>query len=138
MTRLVIDASVAAKWVLPEVHSDAARCLPTRTTMLAPDLLWAELGNVLWARQKRGELTVVDARDTLAKLRSFRIRVYPLSPLLPAALDLAMAIDHAVYDCLYLALAEVEDSVVVTADRRFHRRVRDSVLADRILWVEDV
>ena len=57
----------------------------------------------------------------LAELRALPIRTYPILPLLPAALDVAIAVDHSLYDCLYLALAEAEDCRVVTADRRFHR-----------------
>jgi predicted nucleic acid-binding protein len=58
--------------------------------------------------------------------------------LLPAAVDLAMSINQTVYDCLYLALAEARDGVMVTADRRFCDVVRTSVWADRMVWIEDV
>ena len=135
---LVIDASVAAKCVLVEPHTGIAQHLARTTRLLAPDLLWAELGSVLWARQKRGQLAPDEARQLLAHLRALRITSYPLSPLLPAALDVAIAIDHSLYDCLYLALAVARDSVVVTADRRFHRAVSASMLGERIVWIEDV
>ena len=59
-------------------------------------------------------------------------------PLLPAALDLAISLGQTVYDCLYLALAEARNSVMVTADLRFHDVVSNSVWADRIVWIEDV
>ena len=55
MKSLVVDASVVAKWVLPEVHSDAARDLLSVAEVLAPDLLWAELGNVLWRARRDHE-----------------------------------------------------------------------------------
>jgi predicted nucleic acid-binding protein len=53
-------------------------------------------------------------------------------------LDLAISLDQTAYDCLYLALAEARSSIMVTADRRFHDVVSDSVWADRIVWIEDV
>jgi predicted nucleic acid-binding protein len=59
-------------------------------------------------------------------------------PRLPAALDLAVALDQTVYDCLYLALAETRNSIMVTADRRFRDVVSGSVWADRVAWIEDV
>ena len=65
------------------------------------------------------------------------IDICPLA-LLPAALDLAITLDQTVYDCLYLALAETRNSIMVTADRRFHDVVNASVWADRIVWIEDV
>jgi predicted nucleic acid-binding protein len=74
----------------------------------------------------------------LADIRRLPVATFAHRPLLPAALDLAVSLDQTVYDCLYLALAETRASVVVTADRRFHAAVRDSVWADRIAWIEDV
>ena len=51
---------------------------------------------------------------------------------------MAVSLEQTVYDCLYLALAEARDSVMVTADRRFHDVVSESVWSDRIVWIEDV
>lgn len=138
MIRFVIDASVAAKCVLIESHSETARRIVRTRKLLAPDLLWAELGSVLWARRKRGDYGSLDAREMLAELRALPIRTYALLPLLPAALDVAIAVDHSLYDCLYLALAEAENCKVVTADRRFHRSVSGGIWANRIVWIEDV
>ena len=138
MKRLVIDASVAAKCVLIEDHTEAARRIVRTRKLYAPELLWAELGSVVWARRRRGEFGVPYAREMLAELRMLPIRTHPVLPLLSAALDVAMAVDHSLYDCLYLALAEAEDCRVVTADRRFLRSVRGGVWSDRIVWIEDV
>lgn len=73
----------------------------------------------------------------LADVRRLPVVTFAHSPLLPAAFDLAISLDQTVYDCLYLALAEARDSVMVTADRRFHDVVSRSVWADRIVWIED-
>jgi predicted nucleic acid-binding protein len=137
MTHLVVDASVVAKWVLPELHSDAARDVLSAAELLAPDLLWAELGNVLWRRWRRREMDALVARSMLLDLRSLEILTFQVRPLLPSALDMAISIEHGVYDCIYLALAEGMDSVVVTADRRFHDVVARSIWADRMVWIED-
>jgi predicted nucleic acid-binding protein len=43
MIKLVVDASVAAKWYVPEIHSDAAvRLLDPEIVLLAPDLIIPE------------------------------------------------------------------------------------------------
>lgn len=138
MTPLVVDASVLLKWVLPEVHSEAARFVLSASDLLAPDLLWAEVGHVLWRRRRQGEFDAQAAQVMLLDLRSLEIRDFPVRPLLPAALNIAMSIDHALYDCIYLALAEDADCTVVTADRQFHRKVRNGILSDRIAWIEDL
>ncbi len=74
----------------------------------------------------------------LADIRQLPVTTFAHWPLLPAALELALTLDQTVYDCLYLALAEARSSVMVTADRRFHNVVNESIWADRIVWIEDV
>ena len=74
----------------------------------------------------------------LADVRRLPVTMFAHWPLLPAALDLALSLHQTVYDCLYLALAEARNSVMVTADRRFHEAVIGSVWSDRIVWIEDV
>jgi predicted nucleic acid-binding protein len=123
VTGLVVDASVAAKWVVNEPDSALARRLLARATILAPDLLWAELGSMLWRRHRIGELSAPDAREMMFDLRTLPVRSYALFPLLPLALEIAMAISHSIYDCVYLALADQHDCRFVTADRHFCRAV---------------
>ncbi|HVG07663.1 MAG TPA: type II toxin-antitoxin system VapC family toxin, partial [Thermoanaerobaculia bacterium] len=69
MTRIVVDASVAIKWFLPEQHSlQALRLLEGGRELVAPDLIWAEIGNVLWKRWRQGELADENARTILRDL----------------------------------------------------------------------
>ena len=135
---MVVDASVAVKWVLREEHDAQARRVLSRGRLLAPHLLWAEIGNTLWKRYRRREASVEEVRWMLADVRALPVTTVAHRPLLPAALDLAISLEQTVYDCLYLALAEARNSIVVTADRRFHEVVNASVWADRIVWIEDV
>lgn len=51
----VIDASVAAKWLAPEPDSPLAEAL-LDDELIAPDLLFAQVGNILWKKQLRGEM----------------------------------------------------------------------------------
>ncbi len=136
--RLVVDASVAVKWVLKEPDSDIARRVADRAELLAPDLLWAELGNVLWRRQRSGELSPTDARDMLFTLRAVPVRTHALFPLLPLALEIAVTIRHSIYDCIYLALADQEDCRVVTADRRLQNAVASGPMAQSVLGLTEV
>jgi predicted nucleic acid-binding protein len=136
--RIVVDASVAVKWVLREEHGTAARRILSTRALLAPHLLWAEVGSTLWKRHRRRESSVEEVRHMLAEIQQLPVITFAHWPLLPQALDLAMSLDQTVHDCLYLALAEARNSVMVTADRRFHDVVSDSVWGDRIVWIEDV
>jgi predicted nucleic acid-binding protein len=106
--------------------------------LLAPHLLWAEVGNILWKRQRRRDTTIEEVRRMLAEFQRLPVTTFAHWPFLAPALDLAISLEQTVYDCLYLALAEARNSVMVTADRRFYNVVSGSVWADRIEWIEDV
>ena len=139
MSRYVVDASVAAKWFFPEIHSDAASRLRNEGIELwAPDLLLVELANVLWKRVQREELSVQDALRILDALSAAPLRLESSLPLLEDALQLAVAYARTVYDSLYLALAVSQDAMLVTADQKFRNALQATPLEAHLLWIEDI
>ena len=116
--RIVIDASVAMKWVLDEPESQAAVALRDQE-LIAPDLWLAEAANVLWRHARIGEISNDQAIALFAELLHAPVASLSMEPHLETALELAMEIGHPVYDCIYLALALHHRTHVVTADRRF-------------------
>ncbi len=55
--KLVVDASVAAKWLLTEALSPkAVGLVQPDNELVVPDLFWAEVGNILWKKVRAGEL----------------------------------------------------------------------------------
>jgi predicted nucleic acid-binding protein len=134
---LVIDASVAIKWVLDEPGSDAAAALRDEN-LIAPELWLVEVANVLWRRARRGEMSGEEARARLVSLRGAPVEAAPIERDLLAAADLANALDHPVYDCLYLAMAIREETEVITADKRFFSAVAASpMLTGRVRLLGD-
>ena len=121
---VVVDASIALKWVLQEEGSEAAEKL-LEQDLAAPSLWLLEAGNALWRRTVREELTPSEAAERLAELASAPVASVPLEEDLPEALRLAVQLNHPVYDCLYLALAKRLGTYVVTADARFGRAVAE-------------
>jgi predicted nucleic acid-binding protein len=115
---LVIDASVALKWVLAEPGQAAADALLDEE-LIAPSLWLVEAANALWRRTQRGELSADEARERLAELFNAPVTSTAIEDDILAAAELAQRLEHPVYDCLYLALAIRERTQVVTADRRF-------------------
>ena len=139
MTRVVVDTSVAVKWFLPEEFSLTARMLLAADyQLLAPDLLWAELGNVLWKRQRCGELEQRTAMRLLRDFSRLPIEFHAAERWTEAALDLAMQQGMTVYDGLYLALAAGNECRVVTADRRLYEACQSGALAQVVSWVEEI
>jgi predicted nucleic acid-binding protein len=114
---MVIDASVAIKWVVPEVGSEAASDLLGRE-LCAPSLWLAEAANGLLKKARRGEITADEARLRARDLVDAPIEPIELPILLPSAMRIADELGHSIYDCLYLAAASLRDTKLVTADRR--------------------
>jgi predicted nucleic acid-binding protein len=139
VTRVVVDASVAVKWFLPEEFSMTARMLLAADyQLLAPDLLWAELGNVLWKRQRGGELEQRTATQLLRDFSRLSIEFHAAERWTEGALELAMRQGVTVYDGLYLALAAGNECRVVTADRHLYEICQAGALAQTLVWVEDI
>lgn len=120
--QVIIDASVAVKWVVEEEFSDEARSLAGQD-LHAPDLLYIECANILWKKAAKGDLTLTQAERASKALQISPVMVVPSGPLLEKALALAGALRHPVYDCLYLALAAEKKMPLITADERLARVV---------------
>jgi predicted nucleic acid-binding protein len=126
---LVVDASVAVKWVLAESDSELAQQI-VHASLLAPDLLLIECGNAIWWHAQLGEVDPAEVPQLWAVLRAMPVEIVASPELVEPALDLAVALNHPIYDCLYLALALDRGARVVSTDRRFlaaSRRRRDLV-----------
>jgi predicted nucleic acid-binding protein len=123
---LVIDASIAVKWVVEEDGTSEALALRHKTRLIAPDLLIAECANILWKKFQRDELTDDEALLAARLLQGAEIELSPMRTLLDATTSLAIALDHPAYDCIYLALAAERDCQLVTADERLLRKLAQS------------
>ena len=140
---LVVDASVALKWVLPETDSAMAEALLVSGEMLLmPDFWLSEAANVLWVNVRKGLLTAEKARQGLTVLR------HQVKPVLTAglalhaaALEIGMAVNHSTYDTLYVAFALAMGARgVVVADAPFVRAMRrhpDPALAALLIPLDE-
>lgn len=138
MTRFVVDASVAVKWYLPEQHTDAARRLLDRAShLIVPELFFAEVGNVLWKRWRRGHLGADALVEILDALQAVPFEACSMRGLLTRAVEIGMDRNVSVYDGTYLAVAEHSRCPLVTADRRLLEAVAGSPIAAYLSWVED-
>ncbi len=128
---LVIDASVAVKWVLEEEGSAQARRLLDQP-LVAPDLWLSEAADTLWKRALTGEITPEQSHEALSILLSAPVKTVPAAGDAAAALRLAIALRQPAYGCFYLAAALRLDGEVVTADTRFVRAAAQTVHARRV------
>jgi len=128
LTRLVIDASVAIKWVVSEPGSLEAIRLAV-ADMIAPELICAECANILWKKVRRGELTAAAAQAAAAVLEQSGIELRTMRTAIGDALQTAISLDHPAYDSLYLALAAAEGCPFVTADETLVRKLKQSAVS---------
>ena len=138
MTGHVVDASVVVKWLVTEEFSDEAARLPEGgSTLAAPELVFAEVANALRALRRRGDVSDEDVAAAVDALKAAPLAIpFSMPQLAAAAVRLAADVDHPVYDCFYLALAIQTGYPVVTADARFHDKLRAHPYpSDRILHV---
>lgn len=136
MKAVVVDASVAIKWFVPEALSpEAEGFLDGSFDLTAPDLLLAEVGNVLWKKTARGEIRAAEGREILQALDQVPLRLVPSGDLVTAAFDIANAYGRTVYDSMYVALAVACDGVMVTADERLARAMGSGELAGHVRFL---
>lgn len=122
MKRAVVDASVAIKWYVAEEESlAAAQLLDVLEELLVPDLIFPEIGNILWKKIRRGQLPSDKAVAILKLVEQLPMQIHESRTLIDEAFRIAIEFGVTVYDALYLAVATVEDAAFVTADRKLLR-----------------
>ncbi len=135
---LVVDASVVAKWYLKEAgHERATQIMEAglcqATRLIAPGLIAAEIGNVLWQRSRRGELIGDEVWEVWRSFEAAPVDLFDIPPLMSLALQVALDTGCAVYDALYVALAEAEGAKLVTADRKLVRTLDGTPFGESVV-----
>lgn len=138
---IIVDASVAAKWYLPEPGESAARTLlASEEPLAAPDLIRTEVAAAILRKARTNEISLDHAQRSIDLwVRTLAEGVIMLSPDaldLPLAVEIALALRHPLQDCLYLAAAHRLDGTCLTADRRFYDRAQSTHQRLRLLATE--
>ena len=135
----VVDASVAAKWFVPETDSDrAARLVSPFVRLIAPDLLYAELGSVFLKRMTRGDITKADCAAAIRNLEFMTVTTEPMATLTKDAYRIACDTRRSFYDCLYLALATSHKTQLITEDQRLYNALHGTPYDKLVVRLEAV
>ncbi|MBI1900375.1 MAG: type II toxin-antitoxin system VapC family toxin [Planctomycetia bacterium] len=118
---VVVDSSVVAKSILPEADSAKAQSFMADVTaagerLIVLDLVFPEVANAIWNRHRQRLITTAEANAFLVELLSSPLHVQPASRVMASAFDIAVRYDRAVYDALFVALAQTLGLQGVTAD----------------------
>ena len=132
----VLDTSVVVKWCANEFDSaDAIMLLEhvrrNHIRVVVPDLLLHELSNSLRWNQNFNEVDVNDALKAFLSL-CFEI-IAPYRRLLEMSVGIAYAYNCTVYDALFLAIAKENNCILVTADAKFTKQIKN----ERIMTIKE-
>lgn len=137
--RVVVDASLAVKWLVSEVDSqeawELARSWASEGKRLtAPHLMPVEVASALYRRVVRQELSLEVAIRLMDRLVAGGVELHETGHLHRRAMALARELQQpAVYDAHYLALAELLNCEMWTADERFYRAAKGTFDRLRLL-----
>ena len=123
MRPVVIDASVAVKWVVQEDGTADALNVLRGAEIKAPDLLLTECADILWKKVERKELLEDEALLAARLILQVDMETFAARGLLEHATRLSIALNHPAYDCFYLALALQNDWPFIPADKRLINRL---------------
>lgn len=130
---IVVDASVALQWIVPEPDGQAdAESVLASADLQAPDLLLVEVANALRRKVQLGEVREEQALSGFRRVADTLV-ISPVTPgLAHRALELGLEIGHPVYDCVYLALAESLNATIATRDIELTKRFVRAGFAHRL------
>lgn len=139
---LVVDTSVVVKWYLTEELEEEALSVYEAgergdVTLLAPDSAEPEFWNVLWQRHRKGELELEEVRDYWDVFEELPLLFAEVLALMPLAAEIAADSGCIIYDALFVALAESEGTVVVTADKKLLKELEGTRYAERGVYLAD-
>ncbi len=138
MNRVIVHSSVAIKWFFTEPFSaEAVKLLRAyekgTVTLLATDLIYAEVGNIVWKKHRFQGVAAEDAQQVIDEFRRLPIETTSSADLLADAYRLAVTYQRTVYDALYVALSIREHAVYLSADEKLVNAV-SSDLPD-VVWI---
>lgn len=123
---IIIDASVAIKWINKEIYSELAFSLLNKhiagdQKIIVPGFLFIEVANALGTKSRSSEK---DISEGLQFLFASNLHIYELinEDIIQAARK-AKQYKTSVYDMLYAVIADKKNSLLITADEKFAQKV---------------
>lgn len=131
---VVVDASVAAMWFLPEEHSGHAfALLASGNELAAPDLLRVEVASALLKAVRRRQVKADYAANALLTLRLPALKLLPTLEHLDSAFAIAERHGGSLYDALYISVARLLDAPLVTNDSRLATVAKSAGVEARLI-----
>jgi predicted nucleic acid-binding protein len=91
--------------------------------LIAPDLIDAEIGNIVWKVQRFQSLTNHEAEMILDLFQQIQLKIFPADELLKDAYQFAVNYQRTLYDSLYVVLSIRENCKFITADEKLYNAI---------------
>lgn len=119
---IVVDTSVAVKWVVAEERrAEAREVLASGLLLEAPDLMVLEAASTLRKKVRLRQIGIDQMSAGLEVIRQ-TVGFQTTRVFFDEALALSSELDHSIYDCCFLACARSNGSLLVTDDTVFARK----------------
>lgn len=130
LSNCVLDTSVVIKWYSQDNEADCekadqliAACKNGGLGLLIPDLLIYELSNALLKGKK---FSCLQLKSALDHFHSLKIKAFSANhDLLDVAIQIASEYNLTVYDATYVALAQMKNCQLITANPKCFSKVKD-------------
>lgn len=127
---MVIDTMVFAYALLgvEAFRDDATAILERADTISVPDSFRAEMANVLWQWIRYRQVSIDTAFQAMDDTESLIDRTLSGDSLWERALVLSVGANHPAYDTYFIAAAEIEETRVISFDKKLK-----AVFPERVL-----
>lgn len=129
----VIDASVAAKWLLTDEPNPQAEILKDDfrnkdISICVPIFLFYEVNNLLKSATLSKRISTKNAHDLYQEFLDLDFTIYHSRQLLELTLQKALDLDISSYDASYIALAEYLEIPFYTADEKLVKKAKNKLV----------
>ena len=127
---MVIDTMIIAYALLHEKEFGevALNVINQADSIIAPDIIRPEIANVIWQWTQWVNLPLEKGLEILEDAELLISEIIPSNHLWYHALELSTEKNHPVYDTLYVALARLRNTKVISNDKKLKSKFPMDVL----------
>lgn len=136
MTNIIVDTSVATKWYsfkneddLEEAQRLRGLIVKAEFSLICPQIIILELANALKFSKKMSQKDCLDSVGSLVDLCANLVEV----PKIDLITDLMYKYDLPSYDAVFVALADLMEVPLFTADYKHHKKE----ISKNIVWLKN-
>jgi len=134
---MIIDSNIVIHAITPGDFTTKAREILSQGSLHAPEILIAEVANVLGRMVRTRTIEISQAAELYNYAKKLPLRLSASRELIDRAFELSLDLVHPIFDCYYLELALREKLPFVTTDNHFIQKVRARAYDANIIHLTD-